>query len=888
MRMIATLRLQAALVLLNCTTSSLNADDPKPIEPTIEQSRFVSQDHITAPTGISVSPHGVAYVSCDTNATTNEKPQVGRVVRCEDTNSDGVADKFSNFVEGIDSPRGSCYVDDTLYLMQPPLLVAYKDKDGDGRAEEESVLVTNLGHQLHKRSAHHSANGICMGIDGWLYLAIGDQGCFEATGTDGSKATLHGGGVIRVRPDGSQIAVLLAGTRNIYDVAIDPYLNLFARDNTNDGGGWNTHLHLLTELADFGYPHLYKNFRHEHMQSLADFGAGAGTGIIYMHEPGFPEEFGDALYSGDFNTGVAVHRHKRHQESFQIQREPFMDLPMNTGIDVDGHSRMFFASWLGGGFGPAKEPFGHVDLIQPRDRAAAAVYPEINESSDAELLTHLCSRSQVARVNAMREMVTRGSKPVFSTGLLTMAENGDVPLYARVAAVMTLKQLDATKSHSTLQELYEVPELREYVVRALGDVASEIDNTGRKIFLRAVSDKNPRVQMRAFIALARSGDAAAAATILPFAKDEKMIRANEPSTSQLDSDGWSVPHRALSHTALKVVVRLKAVDLLLANLDDHGLRETALRGLQEIHSQKVVSGLAARIETTNDKQLIKLISLALFRLFHREAPWDGESWWGHRPNFTGPYYKCVRWEHTAEVKAAIETAFRKAAPADYAELFQKMRLNQVPEDELNLDIAFDEVLSFLNKPVLSHGEYLQVMNAAADKERPEKELLQIYNYFKRAPLPDSYMDRIQILRVWGEGRAKSKLQREAYAEFVSGNEFIGKVNELQPFFKNDEKDSYKYAHLQLLHLINNASIPQETRKAAAAELEKTWADKKNIYPHRLRGLMLAFEEVDPTPYADQLKPLVDHRDERTKQPAIRFLNAIKAGTLHREASDRNF
>ena len=79
----------------------------------------------------------------------------------------------------------------------------------------------------------------------------------------------------------------------------------------------------------------------------------------------------------------------------------------------------------------------------------------------------------------------------------------------------------------------------------------------------------------------------------------------------------------------------------------------------------------------------------------------------------------------------------------------------------------------------------------------------------------------------------------------------------------------------MLHLIHNPSTPKDTRKEAASELEKTWADKKNIYPHRLRGLMLAFEEMDPTPYAEQLKPLVEHRDERVKQGAARYLAAIK-------------
>ena len=860
----------ATLALLPCAPGILHADD---LTPGLIQNRFVTSDHITAPTGLSVSPEGVVFVSCDINGTTNTSLRAGRVVRCEDTDGDGVADKFSNFVEGIDSPRGSCFIDDTLYLMQAPSLVAYQDLDGDGIAEKSTVLVTDLGQALDVVPAQHGANGVRMGIDGWLYIAIGDQGCFKATGTDGSTATLHGGGVLRVRPDGSQIGVLLSGTRNLYDVAVDPYLDLFARDNTNDGGGWNTRLHHLTELADFGYPHLYRNFGHEHMASLADYGTGAGTAMYYLHEPGFPGEFGDALYSGDFNTGVAIHRRKRHGASYQIQQDRFMNLPKNTGIDADGFSRIYCASWSGGGFGFASEPFGHVDLVRPKDRAGTAAYPDIDKASDTGLLTHLASRSQVARIHAMREMVTRGSKPVFTKGLLAMAQDTDAPLYARVAAVMTLRQIDGPKSHAALEGLYQDPAVREFVVRALGDVAGEIDASGKKIFLRALRDENPRVQMRAIVSLARTGDVTAAAAILPLARDEKMTAGER--LLKPDSDGWSAPHRTISHTALKAVVKLNAIDLLLSKLDDGVLREPALRALQEIHSEKVVAGLAEKIAATRDKQLAKLITLALFRLYHREASWDGKSWWGHRPNFAGPYFKCATWEHTPAVRSAIRAAFRRVDPADYAELFNRMRSNQVPEGELGLEVAFDEVLSFLGKPTLTHGELLQVMAAAADKERPEEELLKIYSYFKHAPLPDSYLNRAHILRAWGEGRAGGKRQRQAYSEFVSGKEFIGKVEALEPFFKNSERDSYKYAHLQLLNLINDSSVPQGTRGAAAAELEKTWADKKNIYPHRLRGLMLAFEEADPTPYADQLKPLVEHRDERVKQAAARFLQAIK-------------
>ena len=46
--------------------------------------------------------------------------------------------------------------------------------------------------------------------------------------------------------------------------------------------------------------------------------------------------------------------------------------------------------------------------------------------------------------------------------------------------------------------------------------------------------------------------------------------------------------------------------------------------------------------------------------------------------------------------------------------------------------------------------------------------------------------------------------------------------------------------------------------------------------------MLAFEEVDPSPYAEMLKPLVEHRDERVKQGAERYLKAINDARIGRE------
>lgn len=751
--------LVAALVA--SVSTSVFADDS---QPALIQTRFAEAPQITSPTGVSVSPGGVVFVSCDPNGVTNTKRLAGKVVRCEDTDGDGRADKFSTFIDAIDSPRGSCYVGDTLYLMQPPMLVAWQDLNHDGVAETRTTLVTNLGQGLKTGGVIHGPNGVRMGIDGWLYLAIGDQGCLDATGTDGSKATLRGGGVLRVRPDGSRLRALVTGTRNIYDVAVDPYLNLFARDNTNDGGGWGTRLHHLTELADFGYPSLFHNFKHEAMPSLADYGPGSGAGMYYLHEPGYPDDFGDALYSGDFNTGLAIHRRKPFEATFQVRQERFMNSPKNIDIDVDGASRIYCASRQGGSFGYASKPFGHVDLIQPSDRTELAVYPNIDASSDQDLIVHLASRSQVTRVNAMRAMVTRGSRPAFTAGLLALAENTETPLYARVAAVMTLKQIDGRKSHAALAEFYEDPELREFIVRALCDVVDEIDEVSRRICLQGLADKNPRVQLRAIVGLSRSADQEGVSAILALASEQRMgFGANNSTdrTSDGDGEGWSTGHRAVPHTALKALVKLNAVGPLLANIDNKELRETALRGLQEIHSEQVVAALAEKVEATNDEELTKLLLLTLFRLYHREAVWDGTTWWQNRPDFRGPYYNGAPWEHTPEVKTAIEAGFNKASPSDYRDLFQQLRLNRVPERELNLEIDFDEALALLGKQTLSQRDFNLLMNAAIDSTRPVQEQLRIYEYFKDGPLPDSYLNRVQILRKWGEAKATQMITRHS-------------------------------------------------------------------------------------------------------------------------------
>src|SRR3954471_22333685 len=252
------------------------------VPPGFSLTLFAAPPDIGYPTCLAAAPDGTVFVGIDENGSLDSKPNRGRVVRCIDTDGDGKADKFTVFAPNVDSPRGVVWDGKTLYVLHPPFIRAFHDDDGDGVAERSEVLVQGLGFDLKFRGADHTTNGMTLGIDGWLYIAVGDYGFVKATGPDGKSVQLHGGGVARVRTDGTELELVSRGQRNIYDVAIDPTLNAFTRDNTNDGGGWDVRLSHVVAGANFGYPTLFKNFGDEILQPLADYGGGSPCGSLYV------------------------------------------------------------------------------------------------------------------------------------------------------------------------------------------------------------------------------------------------------------------------------------------------------------------------------------------------------------------------------------------------------------------------------------------------------------------------------------------------------------------------------------------------------------------------------------------------------------------------------
>ena len=129
----------------------------------------------------------------------------------EDTDGDGYADKSTVFAKGFNSIQGLAYHDGTVYVMHAPFLTRATRHEGHGVADERSDLLTGLGLSPEKNPTRlHCANGVTVGHDGWLYLAMGDNGT-DVKRPEGDRLVLNGGGILRCRPDGRDLHVFATG-----------------------------------------------------------------------------------------------------------------------------------------------------------------------------------------------------------------------------------------------------------------------------------------------------------------------------------------------------------------------------------------------------------------------------------------------------------------------------------------------------------------------------------------------------------------------------------------------------------------------------------------------------------------------------------------------------
>jgi putative heme-binding domain-containing protein len=498
--------------------------------------KYAGSDLAPSPACIAASATGEVYVGVDLLGSLGKGPGKGRIVRLVDTDHDGKADKHTIYAE-LDNPRGIISFGDKLWVLHTVIpkdtgilsgmhLSVLEDKNNDGIADGPAkIIVRDISVPKHNqdRGADHTTNGIRMGIDGWIYISVGDFGFVNAQGTDGSTLTMLGGGIVRVRPDGSELETYTHGHRNVYDVAIDPFLNVFSRENTNDGGGWNVRFAHHIQTGQYGYPILFKNFTDEIIPALADLGGGSGTGALFMDEPTWPEKYNKTPMMADWGRNqIYIHRITPDGPSFTQNPEDFIGLSQPADLDVDGSGQLYIAAWEGAGY-KGNPDRGFVQRVVPNGWTYKP-FPDLAKLAPDALVKGLATASATTRLATQQEILTRGDKAL-APAILALAKDAKNSLAARVAAVFTYKQLLGAGANAALLELAGDAAITEFALRAAADRLKQNAALPLAPFEKALASTNPRVQAAAAVALGRIGKKEAAEALLSVAKPPASAQA---------------------------------------------------------------------------------------------------------------------------------------------------------------------------------------------------------------------------------------------------------------------------------------------------------------------------------------------------------------------------
>jgi putative membrane-bound dehydrogenase-like protein len=835
-----------------------------------EATLFANSAAANYPVFVAAEPDGTLYVSSDGNGSLGRKPKRGRVIRLRDLDGDGRADETKVFCE-VDSPRGLVWDHDRLYLVHPPHLSEFIDADHDGVAEKQNILVNGIAFDFKDRPADHTTNGLSLGIDGWLYIAGGDFGFLKATGTDGKTLQHRGGGVIRVRPDGTGLEIYSTGTRNILEVAISPLMDIFARDNTNDGGGWNVRFHHFTGLDDHGYPRLYKNFNDEAIQPLADYGGGSGCGAVYIDEPGFGT-WNNAPLTCDWGSGALWHHQvKPKGATFEETRkpEPFIKMTRPTDADVDGLSRVYCASWKGATFDWAGPDVGYIVQVKPKGFKAEPL-PDFAKAKDEELVKVLESESNRRRMEAQRELVRR--KPARSRvgDLAQIWTDKSKSLSARAAAVILLPNLE--EQDLSIEALWKHPELWSAALRSM----EQTDNpTGTMVLALAVLEEgSPAAQVTALHAMHGVAERHPEARGVPM--DEKELKL---FVNALMSDD-----PVLAHVARRSEPFEEGGKRLIAAFDanSHDSRaQLALLGIAKaVHTSEVVTGLIERLGKATDPALRQGILAALCRLHFKEGEWKGDSW-GTRPDTRGPYYQPEAWSETPKIAVALKDALAKASPEEAAFLVKELNRNRIQFNE-----AQQRILELAKKDPKVLPELAAQMAGAEEIPAEAVPLLvglvrqvgpvgpttlaQAITALSKNDSADGVSATLAALEPLKKLPDSGKDYDAALAAFLNAPKLENHHQLVEQIAEKAEWPVSMYANAALLNLANRKTGSPESIQLTQKALDKGWADPK----HR-KLIIDAISASKHMPSAAKVLAALDDPDAEVKGAAERAAKAMR-------------
>src|SRR5262249_7153834 len=155
----------------------------------------------------------------------------------EDTRGDGVFDRHKTFVDGLNIATACARGRGGVWVLNPPYLLFYPDKDGDDVPDGDPVVHLE-GFGLE--DTHSCVNSLQWGPDGWLYAAQGSTvtGAVKHYGVNEPPVHSMGQHIWRYHPETRRYEIFAEGGGNAFGVEIDAKGRIFSGHNGGDTRGF--------------------------------------------------------------------------------------------------------------------------------------------------------------------------------------------------------------------------------------------------------------------------------------------------------------------------------------------------------------------------------------------------------------------------------------------------------------------------------------------------------------------------------------------------------------------------------------------------------------------------------------------------------------------------
>ncbi len=475
--------------------------------------------------------------------------------------------KINVFADKLYAVFGLAYIDGKLYVHHCPKLSVFTDDNSVGKDRVDLIDVTNP-HPWGGMNDHIPAQ-IRLGMDGYLYMAVGDKGIYGAeSNVDHRKAELHGGGILRIRPDGTDLEVYATGTRNHLDVSVTAEDELFTLDNTDDGLGWNTRFTHMVDGGYYGYPYDYRphqsdseavaKWREETKETkpddktkevkkpdekkkerpyrpwtlwrMEDYGGGSPTGAIAYNEDALPEEYrGNVFHCEWGNHKLYRIQLQRDGGTFKVAKKyDFLTngsvefRPVGICLQPDGMG-FYIADWNFSGWSNKDAVTGRLLKVTYTGKSLAAPKPawfvpaaegQKFEATTADLIAGLSHPAQSVRLVAQRRLADRASEA--TPLLVALLNNPAAPAHAKWHAIWTLDHIDGGKSgRSTIINLVKDEKVETSVrMQAARQLGTRSAKEAAPVLVAALNDQDAAMRFRAATALGRIGETLAVQPLL--------------------------------------------------------------------------------------------------------------------------------------------------------------------------------------------------------------------------------------------------------------------------------------------------------------------------------------------------------------------------------------